>query len=333
MSSPNKVVIVDGMDFRRSCIAGFLTEWASREEVDLVALPPSEAHQLLRAGIGGMIVLNVGAAPCSQTDALAEIKVLLTLAPAAALVVLADGQHAEDVVSALQAGAHGYVPNLLAPDLVLRALSFVLHGGTYFPRSVVGGGGEPLPDGSELGAGDDRTEEGSPVGAIADASSPLVVLNRMPEFSDRQRAILEGLCLGQSNKIIGRGLSLPDTTIKVHVREIMRKLGVCNRTQVAIVAPALKRGGRQLPDRTLRGAVPGTAVLSDGDTADAGAADRGSFPPGHLDRQGQLGGGQTRRGDGRQGPLGVPGAFSNPFPVAGWKAVSSAPRSERGRAT
>ena len=36
--------------------------------------------------------------------------------------------------------------------------------------------------------------------------------------------------------MIGRKLGMTETTVKVHVREIMRKLGVCNRTQVAIAA-------------------------------------------------------------------------------------------------
>jgi hypothetical protein len=44
------------------------------------------------------------------------------------------------------------------------------------------------------------------------------------------------LCQGDPNKVIARKLGMTETTVKVHVREIMRKLGVVNRTQVAIVA-------------------------------------------------------------------------------------------------
>ena len=56
----------------------------------------------------------------------------------------------------------------------------------------------------------------------------------MPD--DRQYAVLTCLCLGDPNKVIGRKLGMTETTVKVHVREIMRKLGVSNRTQVAIAA-------------------------------------------------------------------------------------------------
>jgi DNA-binding CsgD family transcriptional regulator len=53
-------------------------------------------------------------------------------------------------------------------------------------------------------------------------------------LTDRQRAVLLCLCQGDPNKVIGRKLGMTETTVKVHVREIMRKLGVVNRTQVAI---------------------------------------------------------------------------------------------------
>jgi DNA-binding CsgD family transcriptional regulator len=48
--------------------------------------------------------------------------------------------------------------------------------------------------------------------------------------------VLVCLCQGDPNKVIGRKLGMTETTVKVHVREIMRKLGVSNRTQVAIAA-------------------------------------------------------------------------------------------------
>jgi DNA-binding NarL/FixJ family response regulator len=46
--------------------------------------------------------------------------------------------------------------------------------------------------------------------------------------------VLEHLRRGDSNKLIARELNIREGTVKVHVRQIMRKLGVANRTQVAI---------------------------------------------------------------------------------------------------
>jgi DNA-binding NarL/FixJ family response regulator len=55
-------------------------------------------------------------------------------------------------------------------------------------------------------------------------------------LTSRQYEVLRLLQEGQSNKRIARTLGLRESTIKVHVRQIMRKLGVANRTQAALTA-------------------------------------------------------------------------------------------------
>jgi DNA-binding NarL/FixJ family response regulator len=69
---------------------------------------------------------------------------------------------------------------------------------------------------------------------MPDSSNVIKAAFRHPLMTDRQRAVLLCLCQGDPNKVIGRKLGMTETTVKVHVREIMRKLGVVNRTQVAI---------------------------------------------------------------------------------------------------
>jgi DNA-binding NarL/FixJ family response regulator len=138
------VIVVDALEFRRACIASLLSEWAAAEEITLLALSPDEAHQRLRTETQcGVVILNAGATTLSLSDILAEIKVLRALAPTAALALVADREEPDDVLAAMQAGAQAYLSNLLAPDLVFRALSFVLHGGSYFPRSIVDKGSFP----------------------------------------------------------------------------------------------------------------------------------------------------------------------------------------------
>jgi DNA-binding NarL/FixJ family response regulator len=53
-------------------------------------------------------------------------------------------------------------------------------------------------------------------------------------LTTRQKSVLERLSHGETNKAIARRLGIREGTVKVHVRQIMRKLGVVNRTQVAI---------------------------------------------------------------------------------------------------
>ena len=238
-------LIVDALEFRRACITSLLGDWAATEEITLVPLSPDEAHQRLRADAESrVIVLNVGATSLSLSDVLAEIKVLRAMAPAAALIVVADREDPDDVVAAMQAGAQAYISNLLTPDLVFRALSFVVHGGTYFPRSIVDKGSFPVEPEVEATPveREEASKESAPTRLYSAGLRVAVTANdevaarssRLLDLSDRQMAILAGICRGEPNKIIGRTLNLPESTVKVHVREIMRKLAVSNRTQIAI---------------------------------------------------------------------------------------------------
>jgi DNA-binding NarL/FixJ family response regulator len=236
------VIVVDVMEFRRALMVHFLKDWAAQAKLEILSLAPARAHEVLRDGVPcRMIILNAGGGSRSSLETLAEVMVLRTLAPSASLVVVADDEIRDDVIAIMKSGAEGYLSNQSPPELALRALSFVLDGGTYFPRSVVAPNSrsEAAAAGSEVelgGAGADEDAAG------ADGSPP----TPMFEFSERQKAILWGLCRGEPNKNIGRLLNLPESTVKVHVREIMRKLSVSNRTQVAV---AVSRMGGEFAGR------------------------------------------------------------------------------------
>ena len=245
---PGIVGVIDLMEFRRALVVRFLNEWSLAENVELLSFVPESAHRALRAGVDfKMIIFNVGSSSCSSAQMLSEINVLRVLAPSARLVVIADDEAPQDVVAAMQAGAEGYLSNHFAPDLVLRALSFVLKGDTYVPRSAVA----HLPFSLEArlksdcevpgGSVDDEGAGGSLPILGNDTSVPSAL---QLDLSERQQAILEGLCRGEPNKAIGRALNLPESTVKVHVREIMRKLAVSNRTQVAVTVSRM--GGKPI---------------------------------------------------------------------------------------
>jgi DNA-binding NarL/FixJ family response regulator len=258
------VFIVDAMAFRRARAESFLAPWAANEKVELISLDPDEAHaRLVERNECDMLIYSVGAS--SAYEIFTEIQVLHTLRRQAALAIVSDDENPATVIAAMRSGAQGYFSNSMPPDLALQALSFVLHGGTYFPPTAimashaVGRGfapesrqqelfnEQPIPDGeqrdqaSTLGPDDGIYER--PPSTLFDRKAASLRLGHgsngvrpAPEFTERQYAVLTCLCLGDPNKVIGRKLGMTETTVKVHVREIMRKLGVCNRTQVAIAA-------------------------------------------------------------------------------------------------
>ena len=258
------VFIVDAMAFRRARAESFLSPWAANEKVELISLDPDEAHaRLVERNECDMLIYSVGAP--SAYEIFAEIQVLHTLRRQAALAIVSDDENPATVIAAMRSGAQGYFNNSMPPDLALQALSFVLHGGTYFPPAAImaghalGGGfptegrqqdltqEQPLLDAGQqnqappLGPDDGIYER--PPSTLFDGKATGLRLSHgsngvrpAPELTERQYAVLTCLCLGDPNKVIGRKLGMTETTVKVHVREIMRKLGVCNRTQVAIAA-------------------------------------------------------------------------------------------------
>jgi DNA-binding CsgD family transcriptional regulator len=119
-----------------------------------------------------------------------------------------------EAVRALESGADGLLPATLAPDVATNALAFILTGGTFFPPEAL----RAASGGSRLGGVDRRARAGR------------------HDLTPRQQDVLELLGRGLANKCIARQLDMQESTVKVHVRQIMHKLGVSNRTQVALIA-------------------------------------------------------------------------------------------------
>ena len=266
MSVPFKktVFLVDAMAFRRARAESFLNPWARNESVELISLDPDEAHtRLVERAVCDMLIYSVGAP--SPHEVFAEIQVLHTLRRDAALAIVSDDENPATVLAAIRCGAQGYFSNSMAPELALQALSFVLHGGTYFPPAAIlasqtlqtcrrpsNTDSLTFPRSNRFrGLNNKRRRRLSGRRtAFTNRKPPFSTTRRLsvprdhgfngvrhaPEFTERQYAVLVCLCQGDPNKVIGRKLGMTETTVKVHVREIMRKLGVSNRTQVAIAA-------------------------------------------------------------------------------------------------
>lgn len=127
------------------------------------------------------------------------------------VLILTNSDEVADIVDSVRMGARGYVLKTSPPEVLEHAISLALSGDVFLPlpRAVLNGALSEAPRGN-----DD-------------------ILDRL---TDRQRDVFELLLAGHSNKEIARGLGVLEGTVKVHVRAIMQKLGVRNRTQVAVVA-------------------------------------------------------------------------------------------------
>ena len=135
---PGSAVVIDEMSFRRARVESFLAVWAKYENVDLISIAPEEAREKLGGDIDcRLLIYNTGRAPSSSVQVLTELHELHILRPSAALVIVTDDGRLDGVSAAINAGAQGYFDNAMEPALALRALSFVLHGGTYIPHTAI----------------------------------------------------------------------------------------------------------------------------------------------------------------------------------------------------
>src|SRR4029077_14102804 len=134
-----------------------------------------------------------------------------------------------------------------------QALSFIFKGGSYFPATVpprrrspvhLNGTMEftsPAVACTTLDMGDAVVE------SVADTGATNINL------TERQKSVLARLGRGDSNKAIARVLGIREGTVKVHVRQIMRKLGVTHRTQVAIACTNGASAEMRVEDRSIKG--------------------------------------------------------------------------------
>jgi DNA-binding NarL/FixJ family response regulator len=136
-------------------------------------------------------------------------EILAQIAPRIPIIVLGHTNHSELARVAIGYGAKGYIPVTLGFDIAIEALRFVLAGGTYVPLDYLLMRSEP---------GNLWSEAPPASGAV----------------TARELAVVRAIQRGKSNKAIAYELGMCESTVKVHVRRIMKKLKAKNRTDVAI---------------------------------------------------------------------------------------------------
>ncbi len=151
-------------------------------------------------------------------DAFQRLRIISPDTPAAALTASED---VNDVTRVMAAGAMGYIKKTFGPDVLKNVIQLILSGERFYPVVPV---------------------DSAPLGGVR---SDLAEAARQPtadgavELTPRQKDILHGLVNGRSNKEIARDLNIIEGTVKAHIRNMMGKLRVRNRTQLALMATRL----------------------------------------------------------------------------------------------
>jgi two-component system nitrate/nitrite response regulator NarL len=143
--------------------------------------------------------------------------------PAARVVAIANRLDYQTVHSAVSVGVDSFCLSTSAREVLITTLELAMLGERILPGSLV----RTLLS-QELAHSD--TAEIIP---LAERRSPDPKLQKL---SPRETVILQSLMGGDPNKVIARKLDITEATIKVHVKAILRKIGVANRTQAAMWA-------------------------------------------------------------------------------------------------
>lgn len=133
--------------------------------------------------------------------------------PKCHVVVLATRAESGPIVSAFSAGADGYLLRDISPPALLGSLNMVMLGEKVCPTPML----------SSLAKRADESD-----GASIDWSGH--------RLSRREMQVLKYLAGGNTNKEIARYLDITEATVKVHIKTVLRKLSLSNRTQAAIWA-------------------------------------------------------------------------------------------------
>lgn len=206
---PYKILVVDDHFVVRAGLRDILSH-----EPDFViageAANGSEAVTAHRRLLPDVTVMDLRMPVCGGIEA---IRLIRAEQPNARILVLSSYEGDEDIHAAISAGAMGYILKHSSDDQITPAIRALLQGKRWIPLEVAG---------------------------------QLHARERGEVLSDREREIVRLLVRGDANKEIGQALGITELTVKSHMKNILAKLQVRDRTEAVTVA--LRRGIVHLPD-------------------------------------------------------------------------------------
>jgi DNA-binding NarL/FixJ family response regulator len=253
-----RVALIDPKPLTRRSIADLLAE-AFPECAIVTASTCDELLEIEGIGRPNLVVFYIRSAGLTNTCVQSALELLRVRFPEAWAVVLSDRDDVDEVNRALTHGVRGYIPTSVGCEIAVAALKLISTGGTFVPAHALR---------SAAAKPDDQPE-----GERQRRSDGL-------DLTPRELSVIDLLREGKPNKLIAARLDMQESTVKVHVRSILKKLNAANRTHAAFVANRLLGKNAEpvaLPTQLRpidQGHSPDLAVRG---TADA-ACDRASMP-------------------------------------------------------
>ncbi len=204
-----RVLLVDDHTLLRSGVKALLQR---HSDFEVVGEAPDSLEGVRRAEAlkPDVILLDLHMPGISGKD---SVKLFLEAAPQSHIVMLTVSENAEDLLDSLRAGASGYLLKNIETEMLLDSIRRAADGDSVVSPQMTG----------KLVRGLQAVGDAAPA-AEKDVLSP------------REKEILQHLARGSSNKEIARNLDVAESTVKIHVQHILRKLNLSSRVQAAVHA-------------------------------------------------------------------------------------------------
>jgi DNA-binding NarL/FixJ family response regulator len=203
------VLLIDPRVLDRECLAHSLS--AQNSAMEIVAIGSSgEWRKSGDPRQRTAVLLIVGSRRISDFAVSGEIHDLVKEFEDTPVIVVADTDDLGQMLTALDSGARGYIPSNVGLGVAAEAIHLACAGGIFVPASGVLAVRETI-----------NATTNNRVGRLGNL------------FTGREAEVAEALQRGKPNKIIAYELQLCESTVKVHIRNIMKKLNATNRTEVA----------------------------------------------------------------------------------------------------
>lgn len=215
MPDPIRVLLVDDHALFRSGIKSLLQR---HPEFDIVGEAGDGMEGVKRAGQlkPDVVLLDLHMPGLSGRDAAA---MMAEESPNSHVLMLTVSEDAEDLIETLRAGACGYLLKNIEADALIAAINKAAEGESVISPQMMG-----------------KLLKGVRGELPPKTAAQTVVASELNKLSPREREILTFLARGQSNKEIARKLELAESTVKIHVQNVLRKLNLTSRVQAAVFA-------------------------------------------------------------------------------------------------
>lgn len=232
MSTAIRLLLVDDHTLFRRGLKALLSQ-DERFVVTCEAGDVGEALRCLQQQAPDVILLDNHLPGVRGVEAIPALK---EAAPAVRVLMLTVSENENDLAAALQAGADGYLLKTVESDQLAETIVKVMDGESVISPEMMTKLVAVFRTRPATTAAPAMRPPEAPV-TVPAPLEPVAEGGARPDaLSPREREILCLIARGDSNKLIARALDIAETTVKIHVQHILRKLGLSSRVQAAVYA-------------------------------------------------------------------------------------------------